>query len=152
MRTTLQVIHILAVSIWFGGIIVLSYAGSALSGANAAVRRWFADAQLAVGRVVFSVAGVLTFVTGVWLTLDKDISMGSTFVTIGFAVVIVGTILGMAVYAPACKQLVAAIDAGDQRAEEAASKKLMATNAVNSILLLVAVVAMVAALGSKSSL
>lgn len=152
LNTTLSVIHILAVAVWFGGILALSFASSTLAGADAATRRWFADAQLAVGRVVFSVAGVLTFVTGIWLTLDRNISMGSTFVTIGFAVVIVGTILGMAVYAPACKQLVAAIDAGDGEAEAAASKKLMTTNAVNAILLLVAVVSMVGAWGLKLSL
>lgn len=152
LNTTLLVIHILAVAVWFGGILVLSYASSTLAGADASARRWFAGAQLAVGRVAFSVAAVLTFVTGIWLTLDQKISMGSTFVTIGFAVVIVGTILGMAVFAPACKQLVAAIDAGDKDAEEAASKKLMTTNAVNAILLLVAVVSMVGVWGLKLSL
>jgi uncharacterized membrane protein len=145
MRTTLLVIHILAVSIWFGGIIVLSYAGSALGGTDAAVRRWFADAQLAVGRIVFSVAGVLTFITGVWLVLDSDfVEFSDAYVSIGFLVVIVGTVLGMAVYAPACKQLTSAIDAGDMAAEEAASRTLMVTNSVNSVLLLVAIVAMVA--------
>lgn len=152
LNTTLLVIHILAVAVWFGGILALSFASTTLAGADASARRWFADAQLAVGRVAFSVAAVLTLVTGVWLTLDQSISMGSTFVTIGFAVVIVGTVLGMAVYAPACKQLITAIDAGDKSAEEAASKKLMTTNAVNAILLLIAVVSMVATWGLKLSL
>ena len=55
-----------------------------------------------------------------------------------------GTILGMAVYAPACKQLVSAIDSGDPAGEASASRKLMFTNSVNAVLLLVAVVAMVA--------
>ncbi len=151
MRNTLLVIHILAAAVWFGGILAMSYAGSTLAGADAAARRWFADAQLAVGRVVFSVAGVLLFITGVVIVLDSEwISMGSTFVSIGFAVVIIGTILGITVYAPACKQLGAAIDAGDASAEAAASRKLLTTNAVNAVMLLVAVVSMVGAWGLRA--
>lgn len=152
LNTTLLVIHILAAAVWFGGILVLSFASSTLGNADAAARRWFADAQLAVGRVAFSLAAVLTFITGLWLTLDQDISMGSTFVTIGFAVAIVGAALGMAVFAPACKQLAAAIDAGDKMAEEAASKKVMAVNALNAVLLLVAIVSMVGRWGLEISL
>ncbi|MEZ5239280.1 MAG: hypothetical protein R2716_10150 [Microthrixaceae bacterium] len=145
LQTTLLVIHVLAVAIWFGGIIALSYAGSALAGADYRVRRWFADAQLAVGRVLFSAAGIITLVTGVWMVINNDaIEFSDAFVSIGFLVVIVGTILGMAVYAPACKQLVTAIDSGDQAAEAAASRKLMASNSVNAVLLLVAFVAMIA--------
>lgn len=145
------VIHILSVAVWFGGILAMSFASSTLSGADAIARRWFADAQLAVGRVVFSVAGVLTFITGVIIVLDSShISMGSTFVSIGFAVVVIGTGLGIAVYAPACKQMAAAIDAGDAAAEAAASRKLLTTNAINAILLLVAVASMVGAWGLKA--
>lgn len=148
LQTTLLVVHILAVAIWFGGIIALSYAGSALAGADYRVRRWFADAQLAVGRAVFSTAGVLTLITGVWMVLNDDrFEFSDAFVSIGFLVVIVGTVLGMAVYAPACKQLVSSIDAGDAGGEAAASRKLMATNSVNAVLLLVAIVAMVAKWG-----
>ena len=89
MSDTLLVIHILAVAVWFGGILALSFAASTLQGADAAARRWFADAQLAVGRIVFSAAGILTLITGIWLVIDSEagISMGSTFVSIGFAVV-----------------------------------------------------------------
>ncbi|MCB1271087.1 MAG: hypothetical protein M9942_04605 [Microthrixaceae bacterium] len=145
LQTTLLVIHILSVAIWFGGIIALSYAGSALGGADYRVRRWFADAQLAVGRAVFSAAGILTLITGVWMVINNEfIEFSETYVSIGFLVVIVGTILGMAVYAPACKQLVSAIDSGDPAGEASASRKLMFTNSVNAVLLLVAVVAMVA--------
>ena len=71
-------------------------------------------------------------------------------VSIGFAVVIIGTILGITVYAPACKQLGAAIDAGDASAEAAASRKLLTTNAINALMLLVAVVAMVGAWGLRA--
>lgn len=149
LQTTLLVIHILSVAIWFGGIIALSYVGSALGGADYRVRRWFADAQLAVGRVLFSVAGILTLITGVWLVLNHDalFSFADAFISIGFLVVIVGTVLGMAVYAPACKQLMSAIDSGDAAGEAAASRKLMATNSVNAVLLLIAIVAMVAKWG-----
>ena len=151
MSDTLLVIHILAVAVWFGGILALSFAASTLQGADAAARRWFADAQLAVGRIVFSAAGILTLITGIWLVIDSEagISMGSAFVSIGFAVVIIGTALGIAVYAPACKQMIAAVDAGDAAAEGAASRKLMTTNAVNAILLLIAVVSMVGRWGIK---
>ena len=151
MSDTLLVIHILAVAVWFGGILALSFAASTLQGADAAARRWFADAQLAVGRIVFSAAGILTLISGIWLVIDSErgISMGSTFVSIGFLVVIIGTVLGIGVYAPACKQMIAAVDAGDAASEAAASRKLTTTNAVNAILLLVAVVAMVGEWGIR---
>ncbi len=145
MHSTLLVIHILSVSVLFGGIIAMSYAGSALTGSDLSVRRWFADAQLAASRVLFSVAAVLILITGVWLVLDSDIiEFSDTYVSIGFLVVIAVAILSMAVYAPACKQLIASIDARNPSAEQAASRKVMLVNSINSVLLLVAIVAMVA--------
>lgn len=145
MFETLLVIHIIAAALWLGGVLTLSYAGSMLGGAEPSARRWFAVAQGNVGRVLFSIAGVLILITGVWMVLDHDVEFGfdQAFVSVGFLVVIVGILLGVFVYAPACRASAAAIDAGDAAAEAKANSRLMATNIANAVLLVVAVVAMV---------
>lgn len=148
MHDTLLVIHIIAAAVWLGGVLTLSYAGSMLGGADPSARRWFAGAQLNAGRVLFSISGVLILITGVWMVLDSDLfEFSQAFVSIGFLVVIVGIVLAIAVYAPACRAAAEAVEAGDEAAESRANSRLMATNIANAVLLVVAIVAMVGAWG-----
>ncbi len=148
MQETLLVIHIAAVALWFGGVLALSYGASMLGSAEPAGRKWYAAVQGNAGRVLFSVAGILILITGVWMVLrDDGFEFSQAFVSVGFLVVVVGTLLGIFVYAPACRAAAAAIDAGDAAAEAAANSRLMLTNSINAVLLLVAIVAMVAQWG-----
>lgn len=144
MRNTLLVLHILGVATWFGANMVLAFTGPRASQAGAETRRWWAQTQGAMARVLYNVAGVLVLLTGIGLVLDSDfIEFSDTFVTIGFLAVIIGAVLGMAVFGPGSRRLVAAIDASDQATEKSLNGRLAVFGAIDSVILVLAVAAMV---------
>lgn len=147
MRNTLLVLHILGVATWFGANMVLAFAGPRTSHAPVEARLWWAGTQGAMARVLYNVAGILVLLTGVGLVLDSGISFGTTFVTIGFVAVIVGAVLGMAVFGPGSRKLIAAIDAGDADEERSINGRLAVFGALDSLVLVFTVAAMVAKWG-----
>lgn len=143
MRNTLLVLHILGVATWFGANMVLAFAGPRAAHATADTRRWWAETQGSMARVLYNVAGVLVLITGVGLVLDGDISFGSTFVTVGFLAVIIGAVLGMAVFGPGTRKLAEAIEAGDEATEKSLNGRLAVFGAIDSLVLVFAIAAMV---------
>lgn len=144
MRNTLLVLHILGVATWFGANMVLAFAGPRAAHATAETRRWWAETQGAMARVLYNVAGILVLLTGVGLVLDSEVaSFADPFISIGFAAVIVGAVLGMAVFGPGSRKLVAAIDAGDESTERSLNGRLAVFGAIDSLVLVFAVAAMV---------
>ena len=101
MRQTLLVLHIIGVATWFGANMVQAFAGARVGSAEASTRLWWAETQGAMARVLYNVAGILVLLTGVGLVLDSDfITFSDMFVSIGFLAVIIGAVLGMAVFGP----------------------------------------------------
>lgn len=143
MRNTLLVLHILGVATWFGANMVLAFAGPRVAHASAETRRWWAETQGSMARVLYNVAGILVLITGVGLVLDSGVSFGSTFVTVGFLAVIIGAVLGMAVFGPGTRRLAAAIEAGDEATEKSLNGRLAVFGAIDSLVLVFAVAAMV---------
>lgn len=143
MRNTLLVLHILGVATWFGANMVLAFAGPRAAHATADTRRWWAETQGSMARVLYNVAGILVLITGVGLVLDGDISFGSTFVTVGFLAVIIGAVLGMAVFGPGTRKLAEAIEAGDEATEKSLNGRLAVFGAIDSLVLVFAIAAMV---------
>jgi uncharacterized membrane protein len=149
MKNALLVLHIMAVAAWLGGNLVLGFAGSYTKGADVAARRWWADTQGRMAKTYYNAAGVIVLLTGVGLVLTSDslYKFSNAFVSIGFLVVIVGAALGILVFGPRSRDLVAAIDAGDEHKEQALNNRLAMFGMVDSLLLVVAIVAMVAKWG-----
>ena len=147
MRNALLVIHIISVAAWLGGNITLSFAGSTVRNADVAARRWWAATQGAMARTYFNVAGILVLLTGIGLVLDGPWEFSNVFVTIGFVAVIVGALLGIFVFGPGCRQLVEAIDAGDEAQEASLMNRMATAGAVDSAVIVIAMVAMVASWG-----
>jgi uncharacterized membrane protein len=143
MRNTLLVLHILGVATWFGANMVLAFAGPRAAHASAETRRWWAETQGSMARVLYNVAGILVLITGVGLVLDSGVSFGSTFVTVGFLAVIIGAVLGMAVFGPGTRKLAAAIEAGDEATEKSLNSRLAVFGAIDSLVLVFAIAAMV---------
>ena len=151
MRDALLVIHIIGVAAWLGANMTMAFAGSMAPGAEAPARRWWAATQGNLGRIYKSVAAVVVLVTGVWLVLDNEgISMGSTFVSIGFLAILIGILLGVFVYGPGCRQIAKAIDDGDEASEKAANNRLAAVGGIETIVLVLTIVAMVGAWGLRA--
>jgi uncharacterized membrane protein len=144
MRNTLLVLHILGVATWFGANMVLAFAGPRAVHASAETRRWWAETQGSMARVLYNIAGILVLLTGVGLVLDSDfVSFSDTFVTVGFVAVIIGAVLGMAVFGPGTRKLASAIEAGDEATEKSLNGRLAVFGAVDSLVLVFAIAAMV---------
>jgi uncharacterized membrane protein len=144
MRNTLLVLHILGVATWFGANMVLAFAGPRAAHATAETRRWWAETQGSMARVLYNVAGVLVLITGVGLVLDSDfVAFSDTFVTVGFLAVIIGAVLGMAVFGPGTRKLADAIEAGDEATEKSLNGRLAVFGAIDSLVLVFAIAAMV---------
>jgi uncharacterized membrane protein len=151
MRETLLVVHIIGVAAWLGANLTMAFVGTSNAGAEPGTRRWWAVTQGNMGRIYKSVAAVLVLVTGVWLVLDDSgISMGSTFVSIGFAAIIIGILFGVFVYGPGCRRIAQAIDEGDGEAEKSANSRLALVGGIETLILVVTIVAMVGAWGLRA--
>lgn len=148
MSDTLLVIHIIAVAAWLGGNLTLAFAGSMTRDADAGTRRWWAATQGNMARIYFNVAGILVLLTGIGLVVDADrYSFSDPFVSIGFLAVVIGALLGIFVFGPGCRELVAAIDEGDEAGERSTTSRLTAVGMVDTLVLIVTIVAMVAKWG-----
>lgn len=144
MRDTLLVIHIIGVAAWLGANFTMAFAGSMTAGADASTRRWWAGTQGNLARIYKSVAATVVLITGVWMVLDNaGLSMGSTFVSIGFAAIIIGILFGIFVYGPGCRRIAEAIDEGDAASEKSVNNRLAGVGAIESLILVVTIVAMV---------
>jgi hypothetical protein len=145
VRTTLLVLHIIGVAIWLGANGVLAFAGPRAASAGPEVRAWWADTQGAMARVLYNVAGVLVLLTGLALVLrsGSPFAFSDTFVSIGFLAVIIGAGLGMAVFGPGSRALSAAVRSNDGEAERQVSSRLQAFGILDTLVLVVTIVAMV---------
>lgn len=145
MRTTLLVLHIIGVAIWLGANGVLAFAGPRAASAGPETRAWWADTQGAMARVLYNVAGILVLLTGLGLVLrsDSPFEFSDTFVSIGFLAVIIGAGLGMGVFGPGSRKLSGAIRSNDADTERAVTARLTAFGILDTLVLVVTIVAMV---------
>ncbi len=144
MRQTLLVLHIIGVATWLGGNLVLAFVGPRIGSAEASTRVWWAETQGAMARVLYNIAGILVLITGVGLVLESDFfEFSNMFVSLGFLAVIVGAVLGMAVFGPGSRALAAAIRDGDAEAERSMSARLTAFGVLDTIVVVITIVAMV---------
>jgi putative copper export protein len=148
MRNALLVLHIIAVAAWLGANLTLGFAGSTARGADRAARRWWAATRGQMARVYYNAAGVIVLVSGVGLVLiDGPYEFSDLFVSIGFLAVVVGAVIGVFQLGPNTRALVEAIDEGDEAVEQRLDNRLATVALVDSLVLVVAIVAMVARWG-----
>jgi uncharacterized membrane protein len=138
----LKLIHVVAAVGWVGGMLLMQYHGARMAKADGARRLQFAEDSQAAG-TFFSVAGMLTLAAGVWLVLRVDVwEFSQTWITIGFAGVALGVVLGMGYYGPKGRQLIAQIKAGESGAA-ATARQIGMVSLVETVILLIVVWAMV---------
>jgi uncharacterized membrane protein len=147
MRDLLLVIHIVGVAAWLGGnltqMMVMPMFESAGHGTAAIWHR--ASGQMA--RIYYSVAGTVIAVTGIGLVIEGPYQFSDAFVSVGFLVVIIGGVMGIVFFAPTSR---AAVDAHDRSASGAAAqvrRRLSMGAAIDTVLIVFAIYAMVAKLG-----
>lgn len=145
MRNLLLVLHILAAAIWLGANAVQAFAGPRSESASREARAWWADTTGAMAKVLYNVAGVVILLSGVGLVVESEVwTFSERFVSVGFAAVIIGAVLGMVVFGPGSRRLSEAIHRGDVQTEQATASRLRLFGLLDTIVVVVAVVAMVA--------
>lgn len=149
LRDILLVLHIAGAGTWLGANIIQAIAPSMTAKQGPAVVAGWYRVSEGLGTRLYMPAAILILATGIWMVLvDDAYSFGSTFVTIGLGMIVVGTLLGILVFTPVSERAAQAVESGDQSATKSASGRLAAFGIVDTLLLLFTITAMVLRLGN----
>lgn len=150
MTELLLVLHILGAATWLGANVALLFLGRRYSTAVGQVAAAHWRSSGAMGKLVQTPAAIVILITGIALVLTDDggVGFGSTFVSIGFAVIIVGAILGMVVFGPRSEQAAALHESGNTKEAATVVSRLFATATVDTALVVLAIAAMVGKWGA----
>ena len=86
----------------------------------------------------------MVLLTGIAMVLNDQAEFKDAYVSLGFLAVILGAGLGMGVFGPGCRQIAAAYREGDTATAKATIAKLGMAGALESLIVVVTIVAMVA--------
>lgn len=143
MRTTLLVIHILAAGAWLGANAVQIATNPRIRSFPTDAAAWWMRQVVGFGPKLYGPASGTLLITGILLVLDGPFEFSSGFVSLGFVMVVVGAVLGTAVFGPRGRALADALEAGDDLEVTRLSKSMTTFGMFDSALLVVTVVAMV---------
>lgn len=148
MRVLLLVLHILAVSAWLGANIAQVLSTKRLVGHGGQTAAAWMDTTVFWGRVLYMPASIVILATGVGLVLDSTLyEFSDAFVSIGFLAVVISAVMAMAVFAKGGQAAAAAFNAGDDSTGNALVNKLVPWGILDTVILVVAIIAMVAKWG-----
>ncbi|MDO8389882.1 MAG: hypothetical protein Q7V57_05290 [Actinomycetota bacterium] len=142
-RTVLLSLHIASVAAWLGCNFTQLFLGPSFArrGGDAAMAWFEASARLA--RRYYNAAGTVLGVTGVLLVREVGYEWSAGFVAVGITVVVIGALLGVLVFAPGGDRLAVAQREGDTGRVKALATRYTFAAAVDTTLVLTAVLAMV---------
>lgn len=145
MRDTFLVIHILAVAAWFGTNLVQFLVTPAMGRKGGTEAADWHRIAVGFGLKIYMPAAVILIATGALLAVvdDSPYNMSDTFITVGFTVVIIGAVLGMAFFAPQGRKAADAYEAGDAAGGRTVETRIRLVALVDTALIVLAVVAMV---------
>jgi len=144
MRDLLLVLHIVGVATWLGANMVQFLSTKRLVAQGSQVAAAWTGMTLLWGRILYMPAAILVLVTGTWLVIDSEwAEFSHAFVSVGFTVIIVSTILGMVVIAKIAGRATSAFGAGDDSTGNAEINKLIPWAALDTVLVVIAIIAMV---------
>lgn len=149
LRDVVLVLHIAGAGTWLGANIVQAVVPGLAARQGAAVAAGWYRVSSSLTSSLYIPAALLILVTGVVLVLqDEKYGFASIFVLIGFAMIIVGALLGRFVFDPGGLRAAEAVESGDGGAIKPASGRLAAFGTVDTLLLLFTITAMVLRLGT----
>jgi len=148
MQEFLLVLHVIAAGAWIGtNVVQLATTRRMISRGGAQAATWM-ESVVYWGRVIYTPAAIVILATGVGMVLNSDLyEFSNAFVSIGFLAVIVGAALGMTVFAKGGERAASAFASGNDEAGRAAATATMPWGMLDSLVLVVAVVAMVSKWG-----
>lgn len=143
-RDILLVLHIAGAGTWLGANVVQAMVPpmAARSG-TAALAGWYRVTSI-MARRLYMPAAFLILITGVALVLEIDAyGFGNTFVAVGFAMIIIGAILGIVVFGPGGNAAAEAVESEDVSRIRKAVARLTRWGLVDTLLVLLTIGVMV---------
>lgn len=143
-RTALLVLHIAGAGTWLGANVVQALVPTLAARENPATAAGWFRISAKLSSKLYMPAAILILVSGILLVLESDAyGFGSRFVTVGFAMVVVGALFGIRVFAPGGEAAAQAVEAGDPARIRAATSRLAAFGTLDTLLLLLTITVMV---------
>jgi len=143
-RDILLVLHIAGAGTWLGANVVQAVVPPVAARKSAEVLAGWYRITSAMATRVYIPAAILILVTGVLMVLDNEAyGFGTLFVTIGFGMIIVGSVLGQFVFGPGGEAAADAVESGDPGAIRSAVGHLTRYGVIDTVLLLFTITAMV---------
>jgi len=142
-RNLLLVLHLSSVAAWLGANFVQLALSPRFAKQSPVVAAAWTRHTIWLGERYYNAAGTLLGVTGVLLVLDGDWSWGSGFIWVGVAVITIGALMGVFAFGPLAHRRAEALDAGDTVAADAAQARIMPLALFDTLLILLAILAMV---------
>lgn len=148
MDDLLLLVHIAAVGAWLGASVtqfVVTPAMQKIGGVQAAA--WMRQ-TVRMGTAIYTPAAVVLLITGFWMVLSDPLyEFEQTFVAIGIVMIIVGLVFGIRIFGPGGREVADLHEAGDTEGAAKAHKRLATFSAIDTLLLMFTIWAMVSRLG-----
>lgn len=143
-RDILLILHIAGAGTWLGANVVQAVVPRAAAKAGTATLAGWYRITSVLAKRLYIPAALIILISGILMVLDSDAyGFGSTFVTIGFAMIVVGAVLGSVVFGPGGEAAAAAVESEDLSTIRRAVAKLTTWGLVDTLLLLFTISAMV---------
>lgn len=146
MRSTLLVLHIIAVGAWLGASITAVFLSTTAKSRGIAAWKEFISGFEEMDKRLFPAAGVAVAITGAGLVLESSVyEFGHAFVLIGIVVVITGIALGVGIFGPMARRITSGET--EEAGMDAVYRRFSAFGTLDIALLVVAISVMVAKAG-----
>jgi len=145
MSDVLLIIHILAAAAWFGANMVQFFMASRMGTADTATAAVWQRSIVALGTRLYAPAAIVALVSGFGLvgTSDGAYAYSDPFVAVGIVMVAIGAVLGVRFFGPQAEKAAAAYDSDDRSGGDAIVGRVGKVGAIDSVLLIATVAAMV---------
>jgi hypothetical protein len=142
-------VHVLAAATWIGAAIRHLVEAPMVAGGEPGTRAVWNRVNARLGTKLFAPAAVLVLVSGIWMvTINDAVGFGTLFVSIGFAAVIFGAVMGPAVFGKRGEKAAELFEGGDVEGAEAVERSVRPFALLDVAVLVVAAAAMVFAWGT----
>lgn len=149
MTRLLLIVHIASAAIWLGGNFTQGVLAPHFARADATAAAAWHLGTVKMLRFLYMPAAILILITGILMVAGSTVyGFGTPFVSIGFLVVIVGVVLGMAFFGPLARKAAGFYESGDTAAVRPIESRIAVLGVVDTLLVLLAVVVMVIKLGA----
>jgi uncharacterized membrane protein len=137
-------VHIVAVSVWVGGSIMLGLISARVQGTgDAAFRARFARSAGIVGPVI-GISAALILASGAWMVVESDaIALSQLWVWLSLALFLLSAIVGGLYFAPAGDRIVRALEGGQVEEADRRAGVFNLVSRLDTLLLVVIVGLMV---------